>query len=79
VLTNIQFEGDTEKNQRKNKADNFESFTIEDTGENCIKCMGNVTETYGAHHKFGGFTDAFIWMTSAIQVTQILTMFGFKR
>jgi short-subunit dehydrogenase len=79
VLTNIQCEGDTVKNQCKNKADNFWSFTIEDAAENYIKCMGNVTETYGSHHKLGGSTDAFIWMTSAIQVTQILRMFGFKR
>jgi hypothetical protein len=52
VLTNFKDgAGNTAKTIFKNKADNFLTFTAEDAAESYIKCMGNVTETYGAHHK----------------------------
>merc|ERR1711935_42942 len=80
VLTNI-CDGDkiTIKGLFKNKADNFMVFTPEVCAEKIINCLGNVCESYGCHIKIGYLCDAMIWITSAIQVTSIMRMLGFKR
>jgi short-subunit dehydrogenase len=79
VLTNIGDGVTSIKEKFKNTPNGFTVFTPEVCATSTLKALGNVWETYGCHSLMGSVFDAFIWLTPAIQITQLCKVLGLKK
>lgn len=62
-----------------NSGNGLTVFTTTECAMGALKALGNVWETYGIHSMIVAFVDAFIWMSPAIQITQICKVLGLKK
>jgi hypothetical protein len=79
VLTNIGDWVQSIRDRFNNTPDGIIVFRPEVCASSTLKALGNVWETYGCHSLLGSIMDAFIWLTPAIQITQLCKVLGLKK
>ena len=79
VLSNFGYGVTSIKEKFKNTSDGFTVFTPEVCATSALKALGNVWETFGCHSLIGSLLNAGIWLTPAIQITQLCKILGLKK
>jgi short-subunit dehydrogenase len=79
VLTNIGDGVQSIKDRFNDTPDGKMVFTAEVCASSTLKALGNVWETYDCHCILGSVLDAFMWLTPAIQITQLCKVIGIKK